>query len=170
MIAGLQSGFTDQHLPQQSPSSSGLQPSCPPYWMISSSQQTRLATNWEPNTETCLHSLTPAVNSSAEFSNSDRGDTKSVIQKPKTCLSRQVSLGDRPFILPGLSRAFTPDFLSLSASLSSLKQQHEKDLLQRSLSKQHSLNQMQKPSMHHADISPPNTRVKTTNWHSVREY
>lgn len=97
MLAGLQSGFTDQHLPQQSPSSSGLQPSCPPYWMMfSSSQQSRLSTHhfWEPNTEKGSHSLNQAVLSSAEFSNSEEDDTKIVTQKSKTCLSRQVSLGD----------------------------------------------------------------------------
>lgn len=88
------------------------------------------------------------------------------------------------FIPPGLSRAFTPDFLSLPASLSSLEHQHEKDhprpsLATLELSKLHDLNQLQKLSLGHVpDSSPPNTRVKTAHWlpsmssspkHSVRE-
>uniref|UniRef100_A0A3B4UHJ1 Ubiquitin associated protein 1 like n=1 Tax=Seriola dumerili TaxID=41447 RepID=A0A3B4UHJ1_SERDU len=60
-------GFTSQHRPQPATSSSGLLPSCPPYWMMfSSPQQSRLASRhssdfWEPNPRQRSRSLNPAV-------------------------------------------------------------------------------------------------------------
>lgn len=139
---------------------------------LSSSQPNRLATShfWEPNTVKYSHSLIPDVLSSADFSNLDEDDAKSLTQKPNTCLSRQVSpRGGHVlfFLLPCLSRVFTTDFLSLPASLSSLGQQHVKDLPRHSLlsldlSELHGLNQSQDPLLQNVSRdSPPNTRVKT---------
>ncbi|XP_035508292.1 ubiquitin-associated protein 1-like [Morone saxatilis] len=146
VLTGLQSGFTSQHLPQLVSSSSGLLPSCPPYWMMfSSPQQSRLASRhcsdfWEPNPRQRSHSLNPAVlrTKFAISDSEDEGD--SATKKAKTCLSVKASSdGERPAAscqhgLRKAQRAFIPDLLNPPACLSSLPYQRRKNLRQSSLS------------------------------------
>ncbi|XP_029318351.1 ubiquitin-associated protein 1-like isoform X2 [Cottoperca gobio] len=134
VLAGLQSGFTSQHRPQLS-SSSRLQPSCPPYWMMfSSPQQSRLASRhcsdfWEPNPRQRSHSLKPDfLRITLAISDSEDDGERAAV---KAC-----SGGDCPAASceRGQRRAFVPDFLNPPACLSSLPHQRRKNLRQCSLS------------------------------------
>ncbi|XP_044058748.1 ubiquitin-associated protein 1-like [Siniperca chuatsi] len=179
VLTGLQSGFTGQHRPQLSSSSSGLLPSCPPYWMMfSSPQQSRLASRhcsdfWEPNPRQRSHSLNPAV-LRTKFAISDSEDEgESAAEKAKTCLSvKACSSGERPAAScqrgqRKAQRAFVPDLLNPPACLSSLPHQRRKNLRQCSLSvletsKQHDPNadsQSERPASHRT----PDTRANTVD-------
>ncbi|XP_074522171.1 uncharacterized protein ubap1lb [Halichoeres trimaculatus] len=144
VLTGLQSSSTTQHPPQPSSSSaSGLLPSCPPYWMmLSSPQQSRLASRhcsdfWEPNPRQRSHSLNPivlrpkpAVSESEEKENSSK-------QKANTSLSVKTYTGVRSPATPRQrksQKAFVPDLLNPPACLSSLPHQRRKNLRQCSLS------------------------------------
>ncbi|XP_054477009.1 ubiquitin-associated protein 1-like [Anoplopoma fimbria] len=143
VLTGLQSGFTSHHPPQPSSSSSGLQPSCPPYWMIfSSPQQSRLASRhrsdfWEPNPRQRSHSLNPDVLRTT-LAISDSEDESA--EKAKTCLSVKASSGGETSAASchrgqrKAQRAFVPDLLNPPACLSSLPHQRRKNLRQCSLS------------------------------------
>ncbi len=182
MLTGLQSGFTNQHRHQLSSSSSGLLPSCPPYWMMfNSPQQSRLASRhcsdfWEPNPRQRSNSLNPAV-LRTKFAISDSEDEgERAAEKAKTCLSVTACLGRaRPAVSCHRGqrkeqRAFVPDLLNPPACLSSLPHQRRKNLRQCSLSvletsKQHDPNtdsQSKSPSSHRTpDTRVPDTRAKT---------
>lgn len=147
MLTGLQSGFISQHWPQYS-SSSGLVPSCPPYWMMfSSPRQSCLASCHysdilHPNPRQRSHSLNPSVLRSMFVISSDSENEKQyTTQKAKTCLSVKDSFDG--WQRKG-QRAFVPDFLNPPACLSSLPHQRRKNLRQCSLSgldqtKQHAI-------------------------------
>lgn len=175
MITGLQSGFTSQHRPPLSSSSSGLLPSCPPYWMMfSSPQQSRLASRhcsdfWEPNPRQRSHSLNPAV-LRAKFAISDSDDEG---ENAKTCSSgKACSGGEHPAATcqqgqRKAQRAFVPDFLNPPACLSSLPHQRRKNLRQCSLSvldtsKQHDPN-TDSQARRTSDTRAPNTRANTVD-------
>lgn len=149
MLTGLQSGFTSQHPPTSS--SSGLQPSCPPYWMMfSSPQQSRLASRhcsdfWEPPPRQRSHSLNPAV-LRTEGPVSDSEDEAS--EKDKIYFSVKACSGQRK-----AQRAFVPDLLNPPACLSSLPHQRRKNLRQCSLS-------VLETSQDHG----PNTDSPISNW------
>ncbi|TNN65377.1 hypothetical protein EYF80_024413 [Liparis tanakae] len=134
VLTGLQNGFTSQHRPPLS-SSSGLQPSCPPYWMMfSSPQQSRLASRhrsdfWEPNPRQRSHSFNLGV-LRAKLPVSDSEDEAS---------EEAGSGGDIPAATcrrgpRKAQRAFVPDLLNPPACLSSLPHQCRKNLRQCSLS------------------------------------
>ncbi|KAI3377199.1 hypothetical protein L3Q82_009114, partial [Scortum barcoo] len=184
VLTGLQSGFTSQHRPQLSSSSSGLLPSCPPYWMMfSSPQQSRLASRhcsdfWEPNPRQRSHSLNPAV-LRTKFTISDSEDEgESAAEKAKTCLSVTPCVDkEHPAVTCQRGqrkeqKAFVPDLLNPPACLSSLPHQRRKNLRQCSLSvletsKQHDPNtnsQSKSPSSHRTpDTRAPNTRANTVD-------
>ncbi|XP_029986856.1 ubiquitin-associated protein 1-like [Sphaeramia orbicularis] len=132
VLTGLQSGFIHQQRPHVSSSTSGLHPSCPPYWMMfSSPQQSRLASRhssdfWEPNPRQRSHSLNPAVlRTKFTISDSDdEGDTslKKGYHPPAQCQRSKAQ------------KAFVPDLLNPPACLSSLPHQRRKNLRQCSLS------------------------------------
>ncbi|XP_040051939.2 uncharacterized protein ubap1lb [Gasterosteus aculeatus] len=149
VLTGLQSGFTSQHPPTSS--SSGLQPSCPPYWMMfSSPQQSRLASRhcsdfWEPPPRQRSHSLNPAV-LRTEGPVSDSEDEAS--EKDKIYFSVKACSGQRK-----AQRAFVPDLLNPPACLSSLPHQRRKNLRQCSLS-------VLETSQDHG----PNTDSPISNW------
>ncbi|KAM9319012.1 uncharacterized protein ubap1lb [Pholidichthys leucotaenia] len=143
VLTGLQSGFTTHQRPQpSSSSSSGLQPSCPPYWMIfSSPQQSCLASHpssdfWEPSPRQRSRSLSPVVlHSKFRMSVSDE-EEEGLTQEPKTSV---LSEEKRPDVLckagqKKVQRAFVPDLLNPPACLSSLPHQRRKNLRQCSLS------------------------------------
>nr|XP_046227755.1 ubiquitin-associated protein 1-like isoform X2 [Scatophagus argus] len=176
VLSGLQSGTTSQRWPQLFSSSSGLLPSCPPYWMmLTSPQQSHLVSRhcsdfWEPNPRQRSHSLNPAV-LRTKFDLSDSEDEgESAKEKTKACLSMKDSgehlaascqRGQRT-----AQKAFVPDLLNPPACLSSLPHQRRKNLRQCSLSvlntsKQCDSNtesQYKSPSSHRT----PNTRVPNT--------
>lgn len=145
MLTGLQNGFTNQQKPQVSSSTSGVPPSCPPYWMMfSSPQQSRLASRhssdfWEPNPRQRSRSLNASVmRSKFVIDSEDEGDCTA--QKAKTPVKPVASLsGDRsaPLCQPSqrkAQKAFVPDLLNPPACLSSLPHQRRKNLRQCSLS------------------------------------
>lgn len=146
MLTGLQGGFTSQHRPQLSSSPSGLQPTCPPYWMMfSSPQQSRLASRhcsdfWEPNPRQRSHSLNPAVLRTKFIISDSEDEGESATAKAKTCLSVKACLGGERAVASCQSgqrkaqRAFVPDLLNPPACLSSLPHQRRKNLRQCSLS------------------------------------
>lgn len=187
VLTGLQSGFTSQQRPQRSPSSSGLQPSCPPYWMMfSSPQQSRLASRhssdfWEPNPRQRSHSLNSAV-LRTKFTISDSEDEEeSTAQKAQMCEPVTGRLvGESPAAIcqrdqRKAQKAFIPDLLNPPACLSSLPHQRRKNLRQSSLSvlemcMQHDCNtdsQDQSPSSHRSSNSRinrvPQTRANTVS-------
>lgn len=169
MLTGLQSGFISQHQPQYS-SSSGLVPSCPPYWMMfSSPQQSCLASCHcsdilHPNPRQRSNSLNPSVLRSIFVISSDSENGREyATQKAKTCLSVKDSFGGQQ--RKG-QRAFVPDFLNPPACLSSLPHQRRKNLRQCSLSgldqsKQHDLN-TENPSNNLSSNRTLNARVPKT--------
>lgn len=142
MITGLQSGFISQHLPQLS-SSSGLLPSCPPYWMMfSSPQQSRLASRhssdfWEPNPRQRSHSLNSSILCTRFPISKSEDDRASATWEAQTCVSvtdcsgGECSAGSHQ---RGQNKAFVPDLLNPPACLSSLPHQRRKNLRQCSLS------------------------------------
>ncbi|XP_071328995.1 ubiquitin-associated protein 1-like isoform X2 [Trachinotus anak] len=172
VLTGLQSGFTSQHRPQLSSSSSGLLPSCPPYWMMfSSPQQSRLASRhssdfWEPNPRQRSHSLNPAI-LCTNFTTSESED------KEERAAQKGQTGGERPAVSlhRGQQKAFIPDLLNPPACLSSLPHQRRKNLRQSSLSvlqtsTQHDPNahsQGQSSSPHR----PQSTRAPTTRANTV---
>ncbi|XP_076593115.1 uncharacterized protein ubap1lb [Chaetodon auriga] len=139
VLTGLQSGFTSQHQPQLS-SSSGLQPTCPPYWMMfSSPQQSRLASRhcsdfWEPNPRQRSNSLNPAILRTKFVISDSEDEGESATDKAKTCLSGKASSGGEQSGQRKAQRAFVPDLLNPPACLSSLPHQRRKNLRQCSLS------------------------------------
>ncbi|XP_040886753.1 ubiquitin-associated protein 1-like [Toxotes jaculatrix] len=182
VLTGLQSGFTSQHWPQVSPSSSGLLPSCPPYWMMfNSPQQSRMACRhssdfWEPNPRQRSHSLNPTI-LRAKFTISDPKDKEeSTTQKDQTGVSlTNYSSGEHPAASrqcgqQKAQKAFVPDLLNPPACLSSLPHQRRKNLRQCSLSflemPTHDPNadsQAQSLSSHTTpNISTSNTRIANT--------
>lgn len=145
VLTGLQSGCTSQQQ-QLSLSSSGLQPSCPPYWMMfSSPQQSRLASRhssdfWEPNPRQRSHSLNPAVlRTKFTISDSeDEGESTAQTTQALVPLTGHLS-GESPAATCQHSqkkaqKAFVPDLLNPPACLSSLPHQRRKNLRQSSLS------------------------------------
>lgn len=146
VLTGLQSGFASHHWPEVSPSS-GLLPSCPPYWMMfNTPQQPSLASRhgsdmWEPNPQQRSHSLSPAVLRAKPVGSKDsEDDGVCATEKAKRSLSGHSNTG-RPH--PGTShqcgqrkaqKAFVPDLLNPPTCLSSLPQQRRKNLRQCSLS------------------------------------
>ncbi|XP_075947004.1 uncharacterized protein ubap1lb isoform X1 [Anarhichas minor] len=177
VLTGLQSGYTSQHRPQLPSSSSGLQPSCPPYWMMfSSPQQSRLASRhcsdfWEPNPRQRSRSLNPDV-LRIKLSISDSEDEAS--EKAKICLSGKACSGGEIAAAScqrgqrKAQRAFVPDLLNPPACLSSLPHQRRKNLRQCSLSvldtsEQHGPN-TDSPSSNTTPTSrAPNTRANTVD-------
>ncbi|XP_033483916.1 uncharacterized protein ubap1lb [Epinephelus lanceolatus] len=190
VLTGLQSGFTSQQRPQLSSSSSGLQPSCPPYWMMfSSPQQSRLASRhcsdfWEPNPRQRSYSLNPAVLRAKLAISDSEDDGESAAEKAKSCSSVKASSGgERPAALcqraqRTAQRAFVPDLLNPPTCLSSLPHQRRKNLRQCSLSvldtpKHHEPNtdsQSKSPSPHRAPTTRANTvdRLPCINDHNNR--
>ncbi|XP_058485421.1 ubiquitin-associated protein 1-like isoform X1 [Solea solea] len=142
VLTGLQNGFTSQHQPQLSSSSSELLPSCPPYWMMfSSPQQSRLASRhssdfWEPNPRKRSYSLNPDI-LRTKFTISDSEDEgESAADKVQTHVSAlNHSSGECPAASQqcGQRKAFVPDLLHPPACLSSLPHQRRKNLRQCSL-------------------------------------
>ncbi|XP_034729783.1 ubiquitin-associated protein 1-like [Etheostoma cragini] len=144
VLTGLQSGFSSQHRPQLP--SSGLQPSCPPYWMMfSSPQQSRLASRhcsdyWEPNPRQRSHSLNPAVLRITLGVSDSEDDGESAAEKAKIGLSvKGGSGGERLAALCQQAQkrariAFFPNLLHPPACLSSLPHHCRKNLRQGSLS------------------------------------
>ncbi|CAK6961983.1 ubiquitin-associated protein 1-like [Scomber scombrus] len=145
VLTGLQSGFTNQQKPQVSSSTSGVPPSCPPYWMMfRSPQQSRLASRhssdfWEPNPRQRSHSLNASV-MRTKFVMDSEDEGESAAQKAKTPVPAVASLsGDSsaPLCQPSqrkAQKAFVPDLLNPPACLSSLPHQRRKNLRQCSLS------------------------------------
>ncbi|KAM6942796.1 uncharacterized protein ubap1lb [Xenentodon cancila] len=185
VLTGLQNGFTNQHRPQPPSSSSGLLPSCPPYWMMfSSPQQSRLASRhssdfWEPNPRQRSHSLNPAV-LRTKFTISDSEDEEgNTVQETKIIVPEKACLGNaRPAVScqPGqkkAQKAFVPDLLNPPSCLSSLPHRRRKNLRQCSLSggetsreqESKSDSQSQSPTSHRA----PNIRANTLNTVSNRK-
>ncbi|XP_037650740.1 ubiquitin-associated protein 1-like isoform X2 [Sebastes umbrosus] len=178
VLTGLQSGFASQQRPQLSSSSSGLQPSCPPYWvMLNSPQQSRLASRhcsdfWEPNPRQRSHSLNPAVLRTKLAISDSEDDGESAAEKANIglCMSvKACSGGERPAAATcqrgqrKAQRAFIPDLLNPPACLSSLPHQRRKNLRQCSLSeldtsKQHGAN-TDRLSSHRT----PTTRANTVD-------
>lgn len=162
MLTGLQSGLTSPQCPQPPASSSGLQPSCPPYWMMFTRPQ-----QGRPNLQQRSYSLNPAI-LYAKFVISDSGDEEeSAPEKAaKGCSGEQ-----RPATLcqPGqrkAQRAFVPNLLNPPACLSSLPHQRRKNLRQCSLSgvessKQSDCSPDQEPSKSPTTHNSPETRAQT---------
>ncbi|XP_042336975.1 ubiquitin-associated protein 1-like, partial [Plectropomus leopardus] len=182
-----QSGFTSQQCPQLSSSSSGLQPSCPPYWMmLSSPQQSRLASRhcsdfWEPNPRQRSYSLNPSVLRAKLAVSDSEDDVESAAQKAKKS-AKAASGGERPAApcqrgQRSAQRAFVPDLLNPPACLSSLPHQRRKNLRQCSLSvldtpKEHKPNtesQSKGPTSHRAPATRANTvdRLPSINNHNT---
>ncbi|XP_059207289.1 ubiquitin-associated protein 1-like [Centropristis striata] len=178
VLTGLQSGVTSQQRPQLSSSSSGLQPTCPPYWMMfSSPQQSRLASRhcsdfWEPNPRQRSHSLNPAVLRTKLAISDSEDDGESSAQKACSGRERPAAVCQR-----GQRRAFVPDLLNPPACLSSLPHQRRKNLRQCSLSvldssKQHDPHtdsQSKSPASHRTPNTRANTvdRLPSTNNHNT---
>ncbi|CAJ1048687.1 ubiquitin-associated protein 1-like [Xyrichtys novacula] len=182
VLTGLQSGFTIQSRPQPSSNStsSGLLPSCPPYWMMfSSPQQSRLASRhcsdfWEPNPRQRSYSLNPTVlrSKSAVSDSEEEGEgskRKTKAGSPvKTCPGGKspAAQGQRK-----AQKAFIPDLLNPPACLSSLPHQRRKNLRQCSLSGLDS----SKPDLvtdnktrKTPDIKAPNTRAQNARVPNTR--
>ncbi|KAF1392528.1 hypothetical protein PFLUV_G00028950 [Perca fluviatilis] len=176
VLTGLQSGFISQHRPQLS--SSGLQPSCPPYWMMfSSPQQSRLASRhcsdyWEPNPRQRSHSLNPAVLRTKLAISDSEDDGESAAEKATIRLSvKGGSGGERPAALcqhaqRRAQRAFVPDLLHPPACLSSLPHQRRKNLRQGSLSGLDTSRQHD-PNTDSQSKSPTSRRTTTTRANTV---
>ncbi|XP_038557998.1 ubiquitin-associated protein 1-like [Micropterus salmoides] len=179
VLTGLQSGFTSQHRPPLS-SSSGLQPSCPPYWMMfSSPQESRLASRhcsdfWEPNPRQRSHSLNPTVLRTKFVISDSEDEGPSAAEKAKTvkaCPDGQRSAASCQRGQRKAQRAFVPDLLNPPACLSSLPHQRRKNLRQCSLSvletsKQHDPNaDIQSKSL--SSNRTPNTRAPNTRANTV---
>ncbi|XP_070690342.1 ubiquitin-associated protein 1-like isoform X2 [Pempheris klunzingeri] len=177
VLTGLQSGFNEQDKPQLSSSSSGLLPSCPPYWMMfSSPQQSRLASRhcsdfWEPNPRQRSHSLNPAV-LRTKFNISDSDDEGENTLPVKACSDGEHPAASCQHSQRKPQKAFVPDLLNPPACLSSLPHQRRKNLRQCSLSvldspEQHHPNtggQSQSPFSHRTpDGRAPNTRANTVD-------
>lgn len=146
VLTGLQNGFINHQRPQVSSSTSGLQPSCPPYWMMfSSPQQSRLASRhssdfWEPNPRQRSFSLNPAV-LRTKFAISDSEDeAETPVEKENTSSpSTNTPNEDQPAALSQHSyrkaqKAFVPDLLHPPTCISSLPHQRRKNLRQCSFS------------------------------------
>ncbi|KAM8895097.1 uncharacterized protein ubap1lb isoform 2-T2 [Spinachia spinachia] len=135
VLTGLQSGFTTQHQPPPT-SSSGLQPSCPPYWMMfSSPQHSRLASRhcsdfWEPNPRQRSHSLNPAVLRTQVPISDSEDEASEIYFSAKVVSGGETSASCQR----KTQRAFVPDLLNPPACLSSLPHQRRKNLRQCSLS------------------------------------
>ncbi|XP_075994605.1 uncharacterized protein ubap1lb isoform X1 [Genypterus blacodes] len=147
VLTGLQHGFSPrQHRPAVCSSASGVQPSCPPYWMMfSSPQQSRLASRhnsdfWEPNPRQRSHSLNPAVlRAKFVISDSEDDEERSAAKAQTPSPVNTGSDGGRPAALcqrvqRKTQKAFVPDLLNPPACLSSLPHQRRKNLRQCSLS------------------------------------
>lgn len=146
VLTGLQNGFTNQQKPQVSSSTSGVPPSCPPYWMMfSSPQQSRLASRhssdfWEPNPRQRSRSLNASV-MRTKFAIDSEDEGEKAAQKTKTPVTPAVANLSRDHSVPVCQRvqrkaqkAFVPDLLNPPACLSSLPHQRRKNLRQCSLS------------------------------------
>ncbi|XP_055363420.1 ubiquitin-associated protein 1-like isoform X2 [Betta splendens] len=179
VLTGLQSGFISQQCPQTPPSSSGLQPTCPPYWMMfSSPQQSRLASRhssdfWEPNPRQRSHSLNLAV----LRTNSTISDSEGEAEKAQKCVSATDHTAGEPPAATGQcglrkAQAFVPDLQNPPACLSSLPHQRRKNLRQCSLSALETSTQhdpgtdrkVQRSSSHRS----PNTRSTNTRGPTAR--
>ncbi|KAK7913004.1 hypothetical protein WMY93_013215 [Mugilogobius chulae] len=135
VLTGLQNGFMKRPASVSSSSSctSGLQPSCPPYWMMfSSPQQT------QPRQRS--YSLNPSV-LRAKFTISDSEDeSESPVETISVPLPEKKDLNvEKPCTLSQRSqrkaqKAFVPDLLHPPTCLSSLPHQRRKNLRQCSLS------------------------------------
>ncbi|XP_039989460.1 ubiquitin-associated protein 1-like isoform X3 [Xiphias gladius] len=188
VLTGLQSGCTRQHWPQLSSSSSGLLPSCPPYWMMfSSPQQVCLASShssnvWEPKPRQRSQSLNPAV-LCTKFTISDTDDKgESSTREAQTCASvKGHSSGERSVAScqhgqQKAQKAFVPNLLNPPTCLSSLPHQRRKNLRQSSLSllemsAQHYPNTNSQAqnlfSQRTSNTRTPNTRISNTRVNTV---
>ena len=140
MLTGLQSGITSHHRPQLSSSSSGLLPSCPPYWMMFSSTQHSCVANrnssdfWEPNPRQRSHSLNADIMCPRFTISDSENEGESMAQNAKTCVSMTVHPNGAASRQCGQQKAFIADLLNPPACLSSLPHQRRKNLRQCSLS------------------------------------
>lgn len=171
----------DHRPPQPSSSSlsSGLLPSCPPYWMMfSSPQQSRLASRhssdfWEPNPRQRSNSLNPAV-LRAKFTISDsEEEEEKATQEVRKDVSERAGSGNACSTVScqnaqkKAQKAFVPNLLSPASCLSSLPHQRRKNLRQCSLSamdrttlqESNAESCSQNPSSRRA----PNTRANTVH-------
>ncbi|XP_033845271.1 ubiquitin-associated protein 1-like [Periophthalmus magnuspinnatus] len=162
VLTGLQNGFMKLHHPSaSSSSSSSLQPTCPPYWMMfRSPQQSRLASRhssdfWEPNPRQRSYSLNPSV-LRAKFTISDSEDESENVETVNIPLPEKKDLNvDMPCTITQRNqkkaqKAFVPDLLHPPTCLSSLPHQRRKNLRQCSLSvlettKQNAVNEQSTP-------------------------
>ncbi|XP_034437446.1 ubiquitin-associated protein 1-like [Hippoglossus hippoglossus] len=139
VLTGLQSGVTS-HRPQLSSSSSGLLPSCPPYWMMFSSTQQSCVANrhssdfWEPNPRQRSHSLNADIMCTKFTILDSENEGESMAQNAKTCVSMTVYPNGAASRQRGQQKAFIADLLNPPACLSSLPHQRRKNLRQCSLS------------------------------------
>ncbi|XP_069379184.1 uncharacterized protein ubap1lb isoform X2 [Paralichthys olivaceus] len=140
VLTGLQSGVPSQHQPQLSSSSSGLLPSCPPYWMMfSSTQQSCMANRhssdfWEPNPRQRSHSLNADIMRTRFNISDSENEGDSMAQNAKTCVTMKVHSNGAASHQRGQQKAFIADLLNPPSCLSSLPHQRRKNLRQCSLS------------------------------------
>ncbi|XP_026149718.1 ubiquitin-associated protein 1-like [Mastacembelus armatus] len=190
VLTGLQSGFTRQPQSQPSSSSSGLLPSCPPYWMMfRSPQQNLLASSdfSEHNPRQHSHSLNPAVLRTKLAISDSEDEGVCTAQKTQTCMSvKGCVAGEHPAAScqrgqRKAQKAFIPDLLNPPACLSSLPHQRRKNLRQCSLSvldvssqhdnntdgQEQSLSSPRTLTTRTINTRAPNTRANTVNNHST---
>ncbi|KAM3625015.1 uncharacterized protein V6R79_005651 [Siganus canaliculatus] len=169
VLTGLQSGFTSQQQPQLSSSSSGLLPSCPPYWMMfSRPQQSHQHSQQRPDVwETSQRRRSYSLNLHTKSDVTDNENEAESDRVPEKVQAR-LSGGERGQKKP--QKAFVPDLLNPPACLSSLPHQRRKNLRQCSLSvldtskqRDHTLASHPKnPSSHRTtDTRAPNIRANT---------
>lgn len=157
VLTGLQGGFAKQQFGgSEVTPSSGLLPSCPPYWMMfNTSQQPSTVGRhgsdiWETNPRQRPYSLNPAtVCTKPVISDSEHEATPATDKVKKNgdgkCTTGGFHIGtSRQRGQRKGQKAFVPDFLNPPTCLSSLPHQRRKNLRQCSLSelevtKQHDL-------------------------------
>lgn len=161
VLTGLQGGFVQQQQQcgggEVTPSS-GLLPSCPPYWMLFNASQQPSSDIWETNPRQRSYSLNPATQCTKPVTSDSEHEVTPAADKAKTSADGNCSTGGFQI---GASRqrgqrkrqkAFVPDFLNPPTCLSSLPHQRRKNLRQCSLSelevtKQHDLKKESQTSL-----------------------
>lgn len=157
VLTGLQGGFAKQQCGgSEATPSSGLLPSCPPYWMMfNTSQQPSMVGRhgsdiWETNPQQHSYSLNPATPCTKPVISDSEHEAAPATDKVKkngdgNCTTGGFHIGtSRQRGHRKGQKAFVPDLLNPPTCLSSLPHQRRKNLRQCSLSelevtKQHDL-------------------------------
>lgn len=171
MLTGLQGGFVQPQCGSSEVApSSGLLPSCPPYWMLFNTSRQPSSDIWETNPRQRSYSLNPATLCTKPVTPDSEHEVTPATDKAKESADGNCSTGGIQTAWPRGQRkrqkAFVPDFLNPPTCLSSLPHQRRKNLRQCSLSelevnKQHDLKNESQTSLSSQGSSTANLRANS---------